>query len=198
MSYSGTFGTTVVNVQTFIDHAARRCGKLAEELTSEQIVSARESLFFALSALANKGINYWAINKIVIGLKANQYIYKLPVGGIDALNVLYRTMNRPVGDYATSAGGTVSFVADSDIDTYCQQNAANGNISVYYGTDNPIYAGSIGILPYVAGGGSATWSLILEYSTDGSTWNTLEDLGTVAVTDNEWIWTDVDPGQNVE
>jgi len=198
MAYSGTVGTTVVNVQTMIDHGARRCGKLAEELTSEQVISARESLFFALSALANKGINYWAINKKVFGLKANQYIYAMPVGCVDVLNVLYRTMNRPTGTYATSAGGTVSFVADSDIDTICQQTSANGNISVAYGTNNPIYAGSIGLLPYVAGGGSAVWSIIYEYSTDNISWNTLEDLGQITVTDNEWIWTDVDPGQNVE
>jgi hypothetical protein len=198
MAYSGTVGTTVINVQTMIDHGARRCGKLAEELTSEQIVSARESLFFALSALANKGINYWAINKKVFGLKANQYIYTMPLGCIDVLNVLYRTMSRPVGDYSSSAGGVVANVADSDIDTYCQQSSPNGNISVFYGTDNPIYAGSIGFLPYIAGGGSALWSIILEYSTDGITWNTLEDLGQVAVEDNQWVWTDVDPGQNVE
>ncbi len=155
-------------------------------------------MYFALSALANKGINYWAINKKVFGLKADQYIYYMPLGCIDVLNVLYRTLNRPVGDYATSAGGTVSFVADSDIDTVCQQTSANGNISVFYGTDNPIYAGSIGILPYVAGGGTATWNIIYEYSVDGTTWRTLEDLGQVVVTDNEWIWTDVDPGQTVE
>ena len=41
MAYSGTVGTTVINVQTLIDHGARRCGKLAEELTSEQLVSAQ-------------------------------------------------------------------------------------------------------------------------------------------------------------
>ena len=34
MAYSGTIGTTVIDVQTLIDHGARRCGKLAEELTS--------------------------------------------------------------------------------------------------------------------------------------------------------------------
>jgi len=198
MAYSGTVGTTVVNVQTMIDHGARRCGKLAEELTSEQVISARESLFIALSALANKGINYWSLSKKVFWLKANKYLYAMPVGCVDVLNVLYRTMNRPTGTYATSAGGTVSFVADSDIDTYCQQTSTNGNISVAYGTNNPIYAGSIGLLPYVAGGGSAVWSIIYEYSTDNISWNTLEDLGQITVTDNEWIWTDVDPGQNVE
>jgi hypothetical protein len=202
MAYSGTVGTTVINVQTLIDHGARRCGKLAEELTSEQLLSARQSLFFALSHIANLGIQYWAINKKVIGLNADQYIYEMPVGTIDVLNVLYRQMTRPtpndLGGYTSSAGGVVANVADSNIDTFCQQTSANGNIQVYYGTDNPIYAGSIGILPYVAGGGSATWSVIFEYSTDGATWSTLDDLGSVVVKDNQWIWTDVDPGQTVE
>jgi hypothetical protein len=155
MSYSGSVGTTVINVQTLIDHGARRCGKLAEELTSEQLLSARQSLFFALSHIANLGIQYWAINKKVIGLNADQYIYEMPLGTVDVLNVLYRQMSRPVGSYSSSAGGVVANVADSDIDTFCQQASANGNIQVSYGTDNPIYAGSIGILPYVAGGGSA-------------------------------------------
>lgn len=197
MAYSGTIGDTVINVQTLIDHGARRCGKLAEELTSEQLLSARQSLYFALSSLANKGINYWAINKKVFGLSADKYIYAMPKGCIDVLNVLYRTLNRPSGAYTSSAGGVVANVYDQNVDTFCQQSSANGNISVNYGTNNPIYAGSIGILPYVSGGGSSLWSIIFEYSVDGSTWNTLEDLGQVAVTDNEWIWTDIDPGQSV-
>jgi hypothetical protein len=66
MAYSGTVGTTVVNVQELIDHAARRCGKLAEELTSEQQLTARQSLYYFLSSLINIGIQYWAINKEVI------------------------------------------------------------------------------------------------------------------------------------
>jgi hypothetical protein len=197
MAYSGTIGETVINVQTLIDHGARRCGKLAEELTSEQQLSARQSLYFLLSHLANKGINYWAINKKVFGLKADQYIYSMPLGCVDVLNVLYRTMDRPVGDYTSSAGGTVGLAFDNDVDTYCQQTSTNGNISIFYGTDNPIYAGSIGILPFVSGGGSATWSITFEYSVDNITWNTLDDLGEIVVTDNQWIWTDIDPGQSV-
>lgn len=197
MAYSGTVGTTVIDVQTLIDHGARRCGKLAEELTSEQQLSARQSLYFLLSNLANRGIQYWAINKIVVGLQADKYIYSMPLGCVDVLNVLYRTMNRPTGDYTSSAGGVVALAFDNDVDTWCQQSSANGNISIFYGTDNPIYAGSIGFLPYVSGGGSALWSITLEYSTDGITWNTLDDLGEITVTDNTWVWTDIDPGQSV-
>lgn len=198
MSYSGTTGQTVIDIQKLIDHGARRCGKLAEELTSEQVLSARESLYFLLSNLANRGIQYWAIDKKVIGLNANQYIYSLPEGSVDALNVLYRTMNRPTGSYTSSDGGDASLAEDNDTTTWCQQTAPNGNFQIAYGANNPIYAGSIGILPYVAGGGTASWTLVIEYSTDSVTWNTLENIGTVTVTDNQWIWTDVDPGQSVQ
>jgi len=198
MATSGTVGTTVVNVQTLIDHGARRCGKLAEELTSEQQVSARESLFFLLSRLINIGIQYWAINKTVIGLKANQYIYELPLGGVDVLNALYRKMTRPTpnstGGYTSSAGGVIANAFDNSVETICTQNAPNGNIAINYGDYNPIYAGSIGILPGVSG----TFNVILEYSTDGVTWSTLYDPGEVVWVDNEWLWYDIEPGQNVQ
>lgn len=198
MAYSGTVGTTVIKVQDLIDHGARRCGKLAEELTSEQLVSARQSLFFLLSHLANRGINYWAISKKIMGLNIDQYQYLLPLGTVDALNVLYRTMDRPTATYSSSAGGTAALVADANIDTYCQQTSANGNISADYGVNNPIYSGSIGFMPYVAGGGSSTWSVALEASIDNVTWTTLSDLGSITVTDKQWVWTDIDPGQSVQ
>ena len=197
MAYSGTVGQTVISVQTLIDHGARRCGKLAEELAVEQVQSAKESLFFFLSNLANLGINYWAIEKTVIGLNANQYIYALPVGAVDAQNVLYRQMYQPTGTYTSSAGGTAEAAADDNILTYCLQTSTNGNVAVDYGTDNPQYIGSVGIMPYLASGGSAVWSYVIEYSLTGSTWSTLTTATSVTVTDQQWIWTDIDPGQNV-
>jgi hypothetical protein len=197
MATSGTVGLTTVSVQNLIDDAARASGKLAEELTVEQVQSSKRNLFYVLSSIINKGIQYFAIKKTVIGLNADQYIYNMPVGSNDALNVLYRQMERPSGSYSTSAGGTVSNVYDGDTSTFCQQTSTNGNISVNYGTGNPVYIGSIGILPYISGGGSSTWTITYEYSVDGSTWNTLDSLGSIVVTDNEWVWTDIDPGQNV-
>jgi len=198
MATSGTVGTTVINVQKLIDHGARRCGKLAEELTSEQQLSARESLYFLLSRLINIGIQYWAINKTVIGLQANKYIYDLPLGSVDVLNALYRKLNRPtpnsLGGYTTSAGGVIANAFDNDVDTICTQNAPNGNIAIDYGTDNTVYAGSIGILP----GTSGTFNVILEYSADGISWSTLYNPGETVWVNNEWLWYDIDPGQNVQ
>lgn len=196
MAYSGTVGTTVINVQTLIDHGARRCGKLAEELTSEQVVSARESLFFFLSNLANRGIQYWAIEKTVIGLRPEDYIYDMPLGTIDVLNVLYRTMNRPTGTYASSAGGTAANAFDGDVDTYCQQTSSNGNISVDYGANNPVYIGSIGFMPYLTS--DTTWNYVFESSPDGVTWTTLYTGTNVAVSNKKWVWQDINPGSNVQ
>ncbi len=193
MAYSGTVGQTVINVQTLIDHGARRCGKLAEELTSEQVLSARQSLYFLLSDLGNRGIQFWTMTKLVIGLTPDKYIYELPKGSIDLWNTLYRTMSRPSGSYTTSAGGTVANAYDGDVDTICTQTSTNGNIAVNYGVSNPTYIGSIGYLPAATG----TLSIIYEWSEDGVTWKTLVDLGSVAVVDNEWIWTDIEAGQTV-
>lgn len=197
MAYSGTVGQTVVTVQSLIDDGARRSGKLAEELTVEQVQASKQSLFLILSNLINQGIQYFAIKKHVFGLQPNQYEYLLPVGGNDVLNALYRWMTQPTGTYVSSAGGTADNVADDDVSTYCQQSSANGNIVVTYPTDTPQYIGSIGLMPYVAGGGSATWSYSYQASSDGSTWTTLYTATDVTVTDGQWIWQDIDPGANV-
>lgn len=197
MAYSGTAGTTVIDVQTLIDHGARRCGKLAEELTNEQVQSARESLYFFLSHLINRGIQYWCINKVVIGLKANEYLYSLPIGAVDALNVLYRSMTRPTGAYSSSAGGVAANAFDEDIDTFCLQTSAAGNIAIDYGVNDPYYISSIGFMPYVAGGGSQIINYVLERSADAITYEIIHTGTAVLVTDKQWVWQDIDPGANV-
>lgn len=193
MAYSNTVGQTVISVQTLIDHGARRSGKLAEELTIEQVQSARESLFYVLSNLINQGIQYFAIKKKVYGLNADQYEYLLPVGGNDVLNALYRKMNRPTpnagGSYLASSGVT-GLAFDNNVATADVQTSPNGYIGINYGTDNAVYAGSIGILPATSG----SFHILLEWSNDGSTWNTLYDTGVTTWQSGQWLWYDIDPG----
>lgn len=194
-NYSGTVGQTVVTVQNFIDQSARLSGKLAEELTVEQVVAAKQALFFVLSNLVNQGINYWAINKNVYGLIPDQYEYLLPIGGYDVLNALYRTITQPSGGYSSSDGQTVpSTIYGSATNTYFVQSVPNGSISVNYGTANSQYIASIGIMPYVSNFGSSTWSYEYQTSVDGINWETIYTATNVSVTDGQWIWTDIDPG----
>ena len=136
---SGTVGATVVDVTTFIEHAARRCGVLATSLSAEQQLSARENLFFLLSDLANRGISLWCVQKTVLGLNLNQTTYQLPVGTLDVLNVEYRTASfyaSPViaGTSAVSNTGsslsavtTVGLVASlSNVATLAIETSADG------------------------------------------------------------------------
>jgi hypothetical protein len=192
-NYSGTVGQTVVTTQQFIDQGARMAGKLAEELTVEQVQASKQALFFILSNLLNQGINYWSVVKQVYGMNANQYEYLLPVGGNDVLNVLYRTLNRPTGSYFSSSG-SAGLAGDSDLTTACTQTSPNGYIGINYGSGSPIYAGSIGIYPAVSG----SFHILLQYSNDGTTWTTLEDTGVTQWVAGQWLWYDIDPGQNCQ
>lgn len=164
-------------------------GKLAEELTVEQVQGSKQALFFILSNLINQGINYWCISKKVYGLKADQYEYLLPLGGNDVLNALYRTLTRPTGNVSASSG-SAALAFDNDVTTSNAQTSPNGSISINYG-NSPVYAGSIGILPAVSG----SFHILLEWSNDGSTWNLLEDTGVTTWVNGEWLWYDIDPGQ---
>lgn len=197
MAYSGTVGQTVVSVQDLIDHGARRSGKLAEELTSEQIYAAKQSLFFLLSNLSNLGILYWAIESKIYGLTPDTAIYELPIGSIDVLNANYRTLNRPTpnatGGY-TASSGTAANAFDGSLTTACVQSSPNGNIAVNYGTDNTLYAGTIGILPNVSG----DFHILFETSTDGSTWSTLIDTGVTTWVSGTWLWYEVVNGETVQ
>jgi hypothetical protein len=195
MAYSGTVGQTVVTVQQFIDQGARLSGKLAEELTVEQVQGSKQALFFLLSNLINQGINYWAIDKKVYGLSPDQYEYLLPVGGHDVLNALYRTLNRPTpgtgGSYFSSSG-SAGLAFDNNVQTSDIQTSPNGYIGINYGTYGPIYAGSIGILPSTSG----SFHILLEWSNDGATWNLLQDTGVTTWVSGTWLWYDIDPGVN--
>jgi len=197
MAYSGTVGQTVVSVQQFIDQGARQAGKLAEELTVEQVQASKQALFFILSNLINQGINYWAIEKKVYGLNMNQFEYLLPVGGNDVLNALYRRMERPTpatGGAYIGSSGNIGLAFDNNVLTSDAQTAPNGYIGIDYGANNPIYAGSIGILPATSG----SFHILLEWSRDGITWNLLEDTGVTTWVSGTWLWYDIDPGVTVQ
>ena len=75
MSTSGTVSQTVITVQQLIDSGARRAGKLAEDLTVEQVNASTQSLYYLLSNLANRGIQYWCIQTSVLGMVPDHYQY---------------------------------------------------------------------------------------------------------------------------
>ena len=192
MSTSGTVGQTVISVQKLIDHGARRAGKLAEELTVEQVTSAKDSLYYLLSNLANRGIQYWCIDKTVIGLIPEQYIYYLPVGTVDVLNSNYRTATQnTTGGYSTSGVSANAF--DGQYTNICQLTTNTGNIGISNGSGQNVYIGTVGILAAVSG----SVTLVIQYSTDNTTWTTAYSPGAVTWTAGQWLYYDLDPSASV-
>jgi len=187
MSTSGTVSQTVVSVQDLIDHGARRAGKLAEELTVEQVSAAKTSLYYLLSSLANWGINYWAINKVVIGLIPDQTYYYLPLGTVDVLNANYRTTsNITTGSYSTS--GVTSNAFDGTGQNVCQLTNNTGAIGINGGSGSPLYINTVGILPAVTG----SVTIEIQASSDGTTWETIEAPGAINWVSGQWLYYDLE------
>lgn len=190
MSTSGTVGQTTITVQKLIDHGARRAGKLAEELTVEQVEAARDSLYYVLSNLANRGILYWCIDKTVVGLIPESYTYDLPVGTVDVLNSNYRTLDTNTTGAASTSGVSAN-AFDGEYTNTCQLSTNTGNISIAM-VDN-VYIGTVGILPAISG----SVTLSIQSSTNGSTWSTVHSPGAATWVANTWIYYDLNPSASV-
>jgi len=188
MSTSGTVSTTVVTVQNLIDSGARRAGKLAEELTSEQIFAAKQSLYYLLSNLVNRGIQYWCIQKNVIGMVADQYEYLLPASTNDILSANYRYLTINTNG-ANSSSGIVANAFDGVYTNICQLTTNTGYIGINNGTGQGIYMATIGIFPAITG----TVDYQIQYSQDNSTWVTLLTPNTTSWVSGQWIYNDLDP-----
>jgi hypothetical protein len=137
-------------------------------------------------------VNYWAINKVIVGLQPDKYEYYLPVGTVDVLNANYRTLtNISTGAYSTS--GTTLNAFNGVGDLVCQLSNNTGSIGIANGTNNPVYISTVGILPAVSGSVTIT----IEASEDGSTWTAVESPGAVTWTAGTWIYYELDPSATV-
>ncbi len=135
---SGTVGRTVVDVSGIVDHAVRRCGVLPSLITSEQLESARDNLFFILSGLATRGLSLWCVKKIGLVLGSRNAVYALPSGTVDVLNAVLSPGSvaeavteaagpgTPNGDLRATFSSPVSLVAVQGYPLFLPANFPNG------------------------------------------------------------------------
>lgn len=187
MATSGTVGQTTLTVIEVLEHAARRCGLLAAQLTPEHLKLMRDNLFLFLSQLSNRGVNLWAVDRPMLGLYLDQVEYVLPTGTIDILNTYLRTPARLEATVVSSAGGTIANAVDGDVTTVCTQSAPDGNIQFDF-TD-PEAVAVVGILPAATG----SLTLVFEASSDAATWITAKSTTAAVYTDRAWTWLAVEP-----
>lgn len=168
-----------------LDHGFRRAGIPAEKITSEMIITAKNILFLKMSALANRGIPLWSIQRILIPMYVGTRIVPTPTGVVDVLNVNLRTNQRLSGT-ASASSGTADNAFDGDLDTACTNTAVAEYIQLALSSATRVT--TVGILPNASG----TWTYTVEGSDDGVTFTTLYTATAEAVVAGTWIWFDFD------
>ena len=90
MTTSGTVGSTSLDFAKLTEKVYRRCGVPTGGITPELIDIARENLYLLFQTLSNRGINLWAVDHVLLGLREHKATYDMPTGTIDVLNASYR------------------------------------------------------------------------------------------------------------
>ena len=187
MVTSGTIGQTTIEVAQFIEHAFRRAGISPAETTIDSVNSAKENLYFYLSALSNDGVNLWTIEKFLSGMHAFQKSYQVGIGTVDLKNVLRRSLGLPGGGTASSsAGGSADYAFDRSLLSACTQTSPNGNISYRFQSATTIT--TVGFMPNA----DQTLAPIFEWSNDGSSWTQLYSVPRTAFDGAKWYYWDID------
>ena len=145
MAVSGTVSQTVFNTRKIIDHAFRKCRLPPEGVGGEQMVTAQETLYLLLSSLANRGLQLWCIEKLILPLQAANAQVQVGNGIVDLLNTNYRTVEAQTGvTTVLPTSYTVAFTSPTSIST----------IGLYWGNT---YASNV----------------LVQTSPNGTTWTTL-------------------------
>jgi hypothetical protein len=203
---SGTVSTTVFKTRKVVDHAFRRCRLAPQEITAEHLETALDCLYLLLSNIANRGIPLWTIERDILALYQGQYVVACPVGTEDILNLNIRDLQRVTGR-ATASEGNAHAAFDRRVTTACVQVTPGGTITQEFRSHHghlehdedgeneghEEHHGSakisvIGILPNA----SAMWSIVVETSDDGISWNPVYTNATFAAVQGQWLWVDLD------
>jgi hypothetical protein len=188
MPTSGTLGTTVFDNDTIQKHAMMLAGLPASRLTPENVLLIKESLYLLMLELTAMGTNLWSIQQGLFGLYPGRIRVPLPAGTTDVLNFSYRQLSRVYPSMLTSsAGGTVSYLQDDDIDTIFTQGGVGGSLVI--DNDDGLPVNVLGLLPATTG----TWGFTLEQSLDGITYTPLLVKSGLDVNNGEWLWYQLEP-----
>lgn len=166
MGTSGTIGQTIIDTDRLLDHAMFRVGLTAADKTPEFADLIMESLYMLLLHLMNKGLNLWAIDKQILGLKTNQSGYVLSPGTIDVLDVMFATTTQIAATLTTGANVVTAALT------------------------TPTTVIRVGFR--VSAGVTAAFTL--SYSSDNITYTIVTNIVSQTLKAGQWVWTDVDVG----
>lgn len=194
MTVSGTVSTTTFNTNRVIDHAFRRCRLPPQAITSEMQTVAQDILYLMLSDFANRGIQLWTIEKLILPMQYGVMRVPMPAGTIDVMNTNLRTLQRLSGQVSDSQGlvNTDKYAFDGDLTTSLQQTVPNGWIQIDFLSGTRVT--NVGVNMFVGG----TYNIVFEVSNDGVNWVTALAPGVTTYTAGIWQWYDIEGAQTAE
>lgn len=168
MAVSGTVSLTTFNTRKVIDHAFRKCRIPPETVGGEQLTNAQENLYLILSALANRGLQLWCIEKLILPLYENQAAVPVPYG----------TENKAVVDLLNTNFRTIQYLTATE-------TVASDRVTFNFSTQEDVT--TVGVL---WSGDSVSYTL--ETSNDGITWTVEKTVLNPALSAGQWSWVDID------
>lgn len=186
MTTSGTVNQTSVDLAEMVGHACRRCKVPPSTLSDELAQSVLRSFFLMAGTWANRGLLLWTLERTVVGFTPGVGRYALPDGTIDVRTAVYRTVTRLLGTYSSSDLASPVAAFDGELATVFTQAAPNGNIVVDLGSADYVHTFAL------ASSGAVAYAPVLEGSSDGVTWTTVQVGRAETYPDDLPVWTDVD------
>ena len=188
MAYSGTYNQTKVNVDELISYAYRDAGKTSEEMTPEYVQAGKQALFYILQNSANRGINIWLQEIVVLGAQTNQQVLPMPANCVDVLeaNWIY-IVNPTFSSTLPVDNATVPIMFDQSGNADLNEHGTSTLVKNYFGAaySQATRLYYVGFNAY-APSGSATYNLDFQVSDDGITWTTWESFPEVTLADRQW------------
>jgi len=168
VAVSGEVSQTIFSTRKVIDHAFRKCRVFPETVGAEQLQVAQDNLYLLLSSLANRGLQLWCIDKLILPLYVNQAAVPVPYG----------TQTKGVNDLLNTNFRTIQYLTATE-------TAAADRITFNFSTSEQVT--TVGVL----WSGTST-SYVFETSPDNITWTTVKTVTNPDASAGEWTWTDID------
>jgi hypothetical protein len=188
MAYSGTYNQTKVNVDELISYAYRDAGKTSEEMTPEYVQAGKQALFYILQNSANRGINIWLQEIVVLGAQTNQQVLPMPKNCVDVLEANWIYIVNPTFTSALPVSNPNVYLlfdqsANADLNEHVTTTLVDNYFGAAYSQATRLFY--VGFNAY-APSGSATYNLDFQVSDDGITWTTWESFPEVTLEDRQW------------
>ena len=198
MAYSGTYNKTKITVDQLISYAFRDAGRTAEEITPEYSDAGKQALFYILQNSANRGINIWLQQNVVMGAQTDQQWLTMPANCVDVLeaNWVYAvtpsiTAALPLDNVDSPALFNQS--VNSDLNLHATSTFAENWFGASYSPGTRIFY--VGFNAY-SPAGLTDYNLDLEVSNDGITWDVWESFPTQTLADRQWAYFTINATQN--